>query len=542
MPRCSIPLLLALTLASSARAEDFCPAGGGDTRTALLLSINDVYRIEGLESGSVGGLARVRSLRRELERSHPDLLMLHAGDLLFPSLASRILKGEQMIAVLNALDGDSGAVDRRMFVTFGNHEFDENNLADAGTLNQRLKESQFTWLAGNLAFAQDDQGKPLVGGKNVVPRALIESGGIKVGLFGLTIPMEKVQYVSDFAGPEATARKLSAELRAAGAEVVVAVTHLNAADDRRLLERLGAAGPDLIVGGHDHERMAQEVGGRWLVKADADARSAALVCLVKRKDGRLEVRQENRALAAANPPPDPEVEKLADAWQDFHALSFCHRAGARPGCLNEEYGRTRTVLEAEESKIRGRETSLGDWVTDQMLATFRSCGAQAAFINSGSLRLNHDLAAGTVLTRRHLEELVAYKTPLYLLTVDGSILQMVAEQAVRAWPGSGSWLQISGFGFRHLTQPRQAVDVSLGPPETSPRVQPGQIVKVVTGDYLLNPALGDQDGYSFLTKDLITPCEANGRDLKEILVQALKAAEPLGIAPVAEGRIVQQER
>lgn len=33
----------------------------------VILAINDVYRIEGLDQGNVGGLARVRALRNQLE-------------------------------------------------------------------------------------------------------------------------------------------------------------------------------------------------------------------------------------------------------------------------------------------------------------------------------------------------------------------------------------------------------------------------------------------------------------------------------------------
>src|SRR6185503_2374576 len=94
------------------------------SRSAVILAINDVYRIEGVERGTVGGIARVRTLRQQLEREHPDLLVMHAGDLLFPSFLSRSFNGEQMVDVLNGLDGDETAFDPRMFVVFGNHEFE----------------------------------------------------------------------------------------------------------------------------------------------------------------------------------------------------------------------------------------------------------------------------------------------------------------------------------------------------------------------------------------------------------------------------------
>src|SRR6187402_421908 len=118
----------AILLASTPPAEK--------DRTVVLLAINDVYRIEGLRDGSIGGLARVRALRKELEREAPDLLMLHGGDFLFPSFASRMYQGAQMVSAMNSLDGDPKGFDTRMFVTLGNHEFDSRRLREAPVLTR----------------------------------------------------------------------------------------------------------------------------------------------------------------------------------------------------------------------------------------------------------------------------------------------------------------------------------------------------------------------------------------------------------------------
>lgn len=532
--------LLALSLLTACASSRPVRPSQARERTAVLLSINDVYRIEGVEGGKAGGLSRVRALRTELEREHPDLLMLHAGDLLFPSFASRMYKGEQMVAVLNDLDGDPQADDPRMFVTFGNHEFEKPKLADAGVLAARVKESQFHWLGGNVVFKKGAGGEPLVSGGNLSRTALVESGGIRIGLFGLTIPTTGVEYVEDFAGPDATARELTADLRRQGAEVVVAVTHLGWSDDKEILETLGDAGPDLIIGGHDHEHMAIQAGGRWVLKADADARTAVVVRLTLGSDGKPRIEHELRALSGETPRPDPEVQALVDQWQAKHEQAFCQQAKADPKCLEEVYGRTRTELEAEETKIRGSETSLGDWVTDRMVAAFAACGAQAAIINSGTLRLNQDLAAGTPITRRHVEELFAYPTPLYLLRLDGATLQKVADQSVYGWPGSGSWLQISGWAYRHDQSARAARNLTLLAPAGARPVRPDETILVVTNDYVINPDIGDQDGYVMLSRDqAVSGCAATGQDLKDIVIRDLKAAEPQGIAPVDEGRICQ---
>src|SRR5215210_4687675 len=159
-------LLLSLAVASCASQGAQSPARVQGERTAVLLHINDVYRIEGLEEGKAGGLARLRTLRKELEKEHPDLLLLHGGDFLFPSFASRMYNGEQMISVLNALDGNSG-FDDRMLASCGNHELEKGKLKEAPMVDDRIEKSQFRWLGGNIIFKTGEDGKPLVEAPNL---------------------------------------------------------------------------------------------------------------------------------------------------------------------------------------------------------------------------------------------------------------------------------------------------------------------------------------------------------------------------------------
>ncbi len=511
------------------------------TRTAVLMSINDVYRIEGLNQGTVAGLARIRALRKELAGQYPDLLLFHGGDFLFPSFASRMYNGEQMVALMNDLDGAPEAFDDRMVVVFGNHEFEKTRMKDAPILARRIEQSQFRWLAGNLTFKPGEDGKPVIDSPRVSRTVLLESGGIRIGVFGLTIPMDGVAY-ADFGGPNVAAKELTAELRAQGAEVVIGLTHLNAADDRDLLETLGDDGPDLILGGHDHEKMVIGVGKRLVLKADADARTATVVKLTLGPGGLdgLSIAHEFRELSGDSPRPDPDAQILVGQWQSRHEREFCAKTGEPSNCLETLYGSTRTVLEAEENKIRGQETSLGDWVADQMLREAAPCGAQVAFINAGTLRLNQDLPAGTKIARRQIEELFGYETPLRLVKINGAILQQVADHSTRGWPGSGTWLQLAGFAWVHDQSGRRATNLTLLTPQGPRPVRPDEEILAAVSDFLVNPGIGDQDGYIMLKPEqIVTNCEANGRDVKEIVVEALKAAQPQGIAPVADGRICQ---
>ena len=519
----------------------------GRTRTAVILAVNDVYRIEGVEAGTTGGIARLRTLRRELESRHPDLLVLHAGDLLFPSLLSRTFNGEQMINTLNVLDGDSAAFDERMFVVFGNHEFDLVQRSQAGILDRRVEESQFRWVNGNVVFAAGDDGQPLVAAGNLARRWIVDSGGIRVGIFGLTIDSRRPEYAREFLDPIATARELAAGLRRDGAEVVVALTHLNARDDRRLLATLGADGPDLVVGGHEHEHLACEVGGRLVLKADADARTASVIELTLGPDGKLATTHRLEALSAGVAE-DCAVRGKVDAWLARHEGFFCGQQPAStsppdPRCLGEVLGRSETRLEAEESKIRGTETNLGDWVADRMVEAFAPCGAQVAFVNSGSLRLNQDIPAGPI-TRRTVEELFAYPAPMHLLRIDGRTLERVAAHSIDGWPGAGNWLQISGFAFTHDTVRRTVSGVELETAGGRRPVRPDEEILAVTLGYLFDTG-GDRDGYTMLDPSLVVrDCPVNGRDLKgEVVIPALRASAGAtggAIAPRVAGRILQQ--
>ena len=125
-------------------------------REVVVLAINDVYRIEGVEGRRQGGMSLVRALRRQLEHQAPDLLFLHAGDFLFPSLLSQWTKGAHMVEMMNALDGTPGVDDPRMFVVFGNHEFDKSKQKHAALLQARIDQSEFQWLGANIRFSQEE--------------------------------------------------------------------------------------------------------------------------------------------------------------------------------------------------------------------------------------------------------------------------------------------------------------------------------------------------------------------------------------------------
>ena len=512
---------------------------GARPGTCAILSINDSYRMEPSPDGT-GGLARVRTLRRRLEEQYPDLLLLHAGDLLFPSLISREYKGAQMIDALNHLDG-SEAFDPRLVVTFGNHEFDDDSPS---VLTARLGESAFRWVSSNIEFAKTPAGTSAVATQKIAEDVVLGCGGFSVGLFGLTTDEKSSPYVVRYEDPVEIARARSKALRERGAHVVIGLTHLSIDEDEGILRTLGEDGPDLIVGGHEHTRQKRSVGGRAVYKADADARTANLLKVTLDARG-ISTEHAWLDVGPSDPPEDPALKTLVDAWLAKHEKAYCETKMKRQtGCLEEKLTVAGADLEAEETAIRRFETNMGDYVADRALGAFAKEGAQVAFLNSGTLRINYDIERGVPIVRRHVEELFAYPAPLRLIEITGATLQKIVNRSISGWTGQGHFLQIAGFAFRHDPKAGKATDLTLLGPSPR-RVAPDDRLRAVVNTFLLDPAKG-QDGYTMIGPgdivDKLGPNLSEGPDLKQIVIDAFKLAGDAGIAPVADGRICNPQR
>src|SRR5207245_2263957 len=146
-------------------------AGDAGLVRLTLLQINDVYVVGPVGGGHRGGMARLATLVRQARRATPNTVFVLAGDTLSPSVESRVLRGAQMVAALNAIGLD--------LATFGNQEFDFG----PGVLRERIAESRFVWLSSNVV--DRPSGRPF---GDAAPDLLLTFDGVRVGFLGLTTP------------------------------------------------------------------------------------------------------------------------------------------------------------------------------------------------------------------------------------------------------------------------------------------------------------------------------------------------------------------
>jgi 2',3'-cyclic-nucleotide 2'-phosphodiesterase (5'-nucleotidase family) len=480
-----------------------------------ILQINDVYKIEGLESGNTGGLARVRTLRKHLESDGTPVLVLHGGDALYPSVMSKYLEARPMVDVLNLLDGDPAKEDHHLLVTFGNHEFDNQ---DPKILLDRLRESAFQWVSTNVSWCNPDCNQLFPNQGNVFE---YELGDVKVSILGLTYPLQKPYVLST--DPVTAALEAWEPLALDGADVFIAVTHQDMADDVKLLQQVPAI--RLVVGGHDHVYMAQQVNGEWIMKADADAKSAIVWDVTVMSDGELHTTPIRVALDTTIPK-DPEVDARVQKWM----AELSAKLGG-----NETLARTENLLEGVEPVIRGRESALGNLLTDIAREQMQT---DVAVLNGGSVRINDNIVPGPITTY-DMEGIFYYTNTLVAFRLTGQQLLDILRNAVsRADAGDGRFLQVSGLSFTYHPQGGafvvNAEDVKIG----GKPLDVNATYTVASIDYFYEK--GTEDGYT-LFADATRPPKVNESreaDFRKTVEAYLRAKGEVDVE--IEGRIVRK--
>jgi len=467
-----------------------------------ILQINDVYDITPVERGKKGGLARVATLRDRIAQEAPHLVFVLPGDFLSPSPMSSLFQGGQMVAALNAIGLD--------LATFGNHEF------DFGTeiTKDRMRESRFTWVSANLL--DPDTGLPF---GEAVPFALREYSGIRVAFFGLTTPethtLAKGAATLKFLDPIQTAKDVVTRARRAKADVIVALTHQDVADDKQL----AAAVPeiDLILGAHEHVPLDARVGNTLIFKAGSDAVFLGRIdvfATVGPGGRRVESKWELIPVTDEIPG-KPEVAALVKQYEDLMAAQ-----------LNVVVGATSVPLDTRSEIVRTQESAVGNLIADLMRAALQ---ADVALVNGGGIRGNAITPAGD-LQRGDVLKILPFANKIVKLEVSGEALRAALESGLSQVERiAGRFPQVSGI--RYTFDPNRPagsrlIAVSVGGRPLEPQAR----YSLATFDFIM----GGGDGYTMFQQAKVLVKPENGPMDSDLILDRLKAGP---IAPVLDGRI-----
>jgi 2',3'-cyclic-nucleotide 2'-phosphodiesterase (5'-nucleotidase family) len=490
--------LLALTLVLGATA----PGHAEDGQALTILHFNDLHgQLEPVAdpaSGrTLGGIARLAAAARAVRAEDPQrpVLLLFAGDLLQGTVTSTVFLGLPDLGFLGDIGVDAAVV--------GNHELDYGQAH----FRDLLGEARFPILAANLQA----EPSPFPVRDAVV---LAPPGGPRVAVLGLvTDELTSTTHPRNIAGirvedPVAAARRLVPRLERE-AELVVVLSHLGVAEDRRLAREV--PGVDLVVGGHNHHLFPEPLIENGVPVLQAGDRGTHLGRLDLRvRDGRAEV-TAYRLL-----PMDEGVPEDARLAAEVRALA------AR---LEQEVavvvGRNAVELDASRERIRRGESNFGNFLADlarELTAT------DVALFNGGGFRAS--IPAGEVRVK-DVYQAFPFGNELVTGTLTGAQIQAALDRSASLDPqdNPGGFLQVSGLRYAITNGTARAVTAAGEP------LAPAARYRVVLPDFLA------EGGDNYLMLKAMEDRVATGRLISDLVMEAFR--ERGAVSVTLDGRITR---
>lgn len=443
----------------------------GKTTELTLLSINDFHgniqpakptplmpRLPDPATGEVkpqpaGGVAHLATALAQLKAKNPDALLVAGGDLIGASpLISNLLRDEPTLAAMSQLGISASAL--------GNHELDaglpellrqaRGECAPAGCLWPGYQGPGFPFLGANVLDAAT--------GKPVLPTHVMQqAGGLKVAVAGVATKETPQVIVARaikglrFADEADTLNALVPQLKAEGAQVLVAVMHEGgvqgkdgAANDPsyacptlsgRVLDIAKRLDPAyaIIIGGHTHQAYTCKINGRLVVQAGSYGGWIT--------ESKLKIDATGRVLeaSAVNHP------VLQSAYAPNAALADLV---ARAAALTEA-ARLKPVATLPRGAVRSAkephgDAALGNLIADSQLVFARKQGpADIAFMNPGGIRADLVVEPGKPTTMSDLLAIQPFGNEIVVLTLTGQQLWDVLQRQLPKGDAAPRMLQPS---------------------------------------------------------------------------------------------------
>lgn len=448
--------LLAATIASSAIVAPYVLSTDVVEAAALEMTIfhtNDTH-------AHVETAGQRAALVKQLRSTHPNNLLLDAGDVFSGTLYFNEWKGQADLEIMNYLQYDA--------MTFGNHEFDLGLSPEGhGALADFVKGAKFPFVSANVDFSNDALFEGLQPGGvttaaqdgQIYDGIIKEVNGEKVGIFGLT-----TEETTAIASPEkvefkaylSSAQQAVENLKAQGVNKIIALTHIGFDDslqwdnDQELAKQV--AGIDVIVGGHTHTELKEPVKvineqsnePVIIVQANQYNKYVGQLDITFNDSGVVEDYKGQLNLVGEK---DKDGKYLlpSDAEADKILAKYAEKVNAT---MNASTGADAKVFLSGLrgfGGVRAGETNLGNIITDGMLDKAKKIdpAVSIAFQNGGGIRTSinkGDVTYGEVLN------VLPFGNPLAIVELTGAELYETFEHSVKDYPKeSGGFLHVAGM-------------------------------------------------------------------------------------------------
>ena len=375
------------------------------------------------EYGRMGGLDRIATVVKAIRADRPDALLLDGGDTWQGSLVALRSQGRNMVDLMNALGTE--AMTSHWEFTLGLDrvtEIVENELA-------------FPFLGANIFDAEWDE-------PAYEPYQMFERGGTKVAVIGQAFPYLPIANPDwmfpglSFGIREERMREVVNEVRDAGAEVVVVLSHNGFDVDKKMAGNV--PGIDVILTGHTHDALPVpvQVGDTHLIASGSHGKFVSRVDLDVR-DGRVQdLRHKLIPIFSDVIEPDPEISALIEE----HRAPYAEE-------LDEVLGTTETLLYR-------RGNCHGTW--DDLICDALLAEREAEIALSPGFRWGASVLPGDEITREDVFNATAMSYPeAYRTEMSGATLKTVLEDVADNlfnpdpyYQQGGDMVRVGGMGYR----------------------------------------------------------------------------------------------
>lgn len=378
--------------------------------------------------GRMGGMDRIATLINAVraERGEGNVLLLDGGDTWQGSWTSLQTKAQDMVDVMSALKVEAMA--SHWEFTYG-----------AERVEEIVKKAPFAFLAQNV---RDNEWQEPV----FEPRRMFERGGAKIAVIGQALPRTAVANPRwmfpkwEFGIREEDIQKQVDESRAAGASIVVLLSHNGFDVDRKLAGRV--KGIDVILTAHTHDAMPGliKISDTVLVASGSHGKFVSRLDLEVKDKKVSGIRFKLMPVFADAIAPDPAMKALVEKVRAPFASE-----------LAKVIGKTDTLL-YRRGNFNG---TYDDLICDAMLSE-----RDVEIALSPGFRWGASLLPGDDITWEQVTNATAITYPnCYRIQMTGTqlkeVLEDVADNIFHPDPyfqGGGDMVRTGGMGY--------AIDIS----------------------------------------------------------------------------------
>jgi len=458
-----------------------------------ILHVNDIYEIIPVSGGTLGGVARLATLKKQLLTENPNTFLTMGGDLHGPSgLGEAMVNGEKLAGEQNVATMNKVGVD---YFTYGDHEFD---IYTGEQHTRRLQEAEFTTVSSNVF---DANGDPLFGAivNDIFTVANPAGDTVSIGLFALSEPIPRSEIEITYVDHTDAATEQVAEL-AAQVDILIALTHFTVSVDVETAQSFPQI--DLIVGGDDHENMKEEPGAGLapIYKADSNARSAWIIDLYyDTATDTLRIEDQNVVITDVLAD-DPDVLAEVNKWKEI-AFDAFRADGIEP---TEVVAVPTVDLDGFADSIRNGPTELTKLMVEGIQAT--ATDPALSFMFSALIRTDDLIPAGGDFTMYDVIRTFPNNFDIVSIDIPGAGLEFVLNFGEQS-AGTGQYILRS----QNVTQDNDGNWLIDGEP------------LVAEQTYRAGTTAEAAAAFVDLGATLV---ETHDLDLQELLVQQLKNAFP----------------